>query len=258
MEEKDGKGVLVRKHVLPRLALFNPLRATNCPVSLHEMTGERKTIVKPLHGGEAEINDTMDIQRNLQDRRFELQQQPLPPPKRQQVPDPKGDDAATPLTQMLRSSSCVAPGCDLPGGHLGHHRNNNEEFPYDQNDGSTKIIAEEKEPSTPSSSSTSSEELQPDLPGQDPKGDGKKSKDEFFMAVPINLDTSDWKGPAKPQHRRKADVWLSKKMSDRSKEVSWQKLPLHKKIRHRHGQGVVECHHLQGFETTIQRGAQIP
>ena len=61
LEEKDGKRVLVRKHVLPRLALFNPLRATNCPVSLDEMTGERKTIVRPLHGGEAEITDTLDI-----------------------------------------------------------------------------------------------------------------------------------------------------------------------------------------------------
>ena len=227
---------------------------------------------------------------------FELLQRPLPPPKRQRVPDPKGskrkaekelsgeedvrsgerpqaevddeekdplddlqgddalqqpaqdgDDGATPLTQTLRSkgpnvldgtpmtssagsSSCVAPGCDLPGGHLGHHRNNNnEEFLYDPYDGSTKIIAEEKEPSTPSSSSTSSEELQPDLPGQDPKGNGKKNKDDFFVAVPIDLNTSDWKWLAKPQHRRKADVWLSKKMSDKSKEVIWQKLPLNEK-----------------------------
>ena len=301
LEEKEGKRVLVRKHVLPRLALFNPLRAANCPVSLDEMTGERKTIVRPLHGGEAEINDTVDIQRNLQDRwtgetRFELLQRPLPPPKRQRVPDPKGskrkaekelsgeedvrsgerphaeaddeekdplndlqgddalqqpaqdgEDGATSLTQTLRSkgpnvldgtpitssagsSSCVAPGCDLPGGHLGHHRNNNnEEFLYDPYDGSTKIIAEEKEPSTPSSSSTSSEELQPDLPGQDPKGDGKKNKDDFFVAVPIDLNTSDWKWLSKPQHRRKADVWLSKKMSDKSKEVIWQKLPLNEK-----------------------------
>eukprot|EP00435_Cladocopium_sp_Y103_P025486 s1363_g6.t1 len=306
LEEKDGKRVLVRKHVLPRLALFNPLRAANCPVSLDEMTGERTTIVKTIHGGEAVIKDTVDIQRNLQDRwtgetRFELQQRPLPPPKRQRVPDPKGakrkaekelsgeeaarsgerphaddgddekdplddlqDDADDPqqpqpggeadeseLTQALRSkgpsvvdgtpitgsagsSSCVAPGCKLPGGHRGHHVNDkDEEFLYDPYDGTTRNVNDEtqddQEPTTPSSSSTSSEELQPDVPGGVPKKDDDKTIDDFFVAVPIELTEADWKWLAKPQHRRKADVWLSKKMSEKGKEVIWQRLPLPEK-----------------------------
>ena len=69
--------VLIRHHELPRLALFNPLRKTNCPVPIDEMTG-RETIVKPDHGGSTvTIKDTIDVVRNLQDRwtgetRFEL------------------------------------------------------------------------------------------------------------------------------------------------------------------------------------------
>lgn len=76
-----GAGVtkmLIRHHELPRLALFNPLRATNCPVPINEMTGNRETIVKPDHGGSTvTIKDTINVVRNLQDRwtgetRFEL------------------------------------------------------------------------------------------------------------------------------------------------------------------------------------------
>ena len=34
--------VLIRHHELPRLALFNPLRKTNCPVPIDEMTGDHR------------------------------------------------------------------------------------------------------------------------------------------------------------------------------------------------------------------------
>ena len=64
--EESGTRYLVQKHVLPRLAFFNPLRSTNCPVSLDELTGTSITTVQNVAGGEAAtIKDTGDIQRNL-------------------------------------------------------------------------------------------------------------------------------------------------------------------------------------------------
>ena len=69
LHQEGDQRVLVRHHGLPRLALFNPLRSTNCPISLDELSGKRTTIVRPLHGGsEATIHDTVDVQRTLQDR----------------------------------------------------------------------------------------------------------------------------------------------------------------------------------------------
>ena len=310
--EENGQRYLIRKHAVPRLALFNPLRVANCPVSLDEMTGTRTTTVQPLHGGEtATIKDTVDIQRNLQDRwigetRFDLLPRE-PAPKRVKRPDPKGskrkaedelsgeeeraerplhaddEDAelpqqepqgeqplpqpgvastATSLTDALRSrgpgvvdgtpmtgasgsNTCVATGCILPGGHQGHHKNDkDEEFLYDPYDGTTKILkdnedGQEEEPNSPSSSSSSSssEELQPDLPEQ-ANTEYKHvetnpiDEDNFFVEIALTLNENDWKYLAKPQHRRKADVWLSKKMSEKGGEVVWRKLELKEKMEY--------------------------
>ena len=52
LREKDGKRFLVRVHELPRLALFNPSRATSCPVDLEELAGDRKTVIRPIAGGD--------------------------------------------------------------------------------------------------------------------------------------------------------------------------------------------------------------
>ena len=67
---RDGeKRVLVRKRELPRLGLFNPSRAGNCPVNLEDLVGTRKTFVRPLLGGEeVTIEDTIEDQKTLQDR----------------------------------------------------------------------------------------------------------------------------------------------------------------------------------------------
>ena len=65
----EGKRYLIRHHELPRLALFSPSRVAQCPVNLEELQGNRKTIVRPLHGGdEVTLHDTVDETRTLQDR----------------------------------------------------------------------------------------------------------------------------------------------------------------------------------------------
>ena len=62
---------------------------------MEEMTGQRVTVVNPIHGGDqVVIRDTVDVQRTLQDRwtgetQFELTEVPHPA-KRQKVPDRKG------------------------------------------------------------------------------------------------------------------------------------------------------------------------
>ena len=283
--EDEGKRTLVRKHVLPRLALFNPLRATNCPVAMDEMTGQRVTIVNPVHGGDqATIHDTVDVQRNLQDRwtgetRFELIEIPHPA-KRQKVPDPKGakrkaeeeqhpedqrlqdesqqqtegeqpSASSSTLTEALRSrgpnvvdgtpipttsgsSNCVATGCVLPGGHRGHHKNErDQEFIYDPYDGTVRNVEDDSDTSSTSSSSsassTSSEELQPDRPVKKAKAEEKKVADNHFIAIYLNVDERDWEWLSKPQNRKKGSIWLSKKMSEKGKEVEWKHLTLEQK-----------------------------
>ena len=263
--EENGTRFLVRKHVLPRLALFNPLRSTNCPVSLDELTGNRITTVQNVAGGEpATIKDTVDIQRNLQDRwtgetRFELLPQPGPAPKRLRVPAPKGEkrkaedekpaaeeeeeiedhpgdpqdepargsaDPPSTLTRALHSrgpdvldgtpmkstsgaNRCAAPGCTLPGGHQGLHKDGQErEFIYDAKENQQMQVNDpEEDPAIPSSSSTTSEELLPDDDdGQPDERDGNNEKEDD---VTVGCDEQDYNWLAK--HRRKGAVWLSPK-----------------------------------------------
>ena len=92
VHEEDGKKTLVRIHSMPRLALFSPTKVTHCPVSIVELTGQRTTIGRPLHGGsEARIEDDITVQRNFQDRwigetQFEMKMGPRPLKVRRSTP----------------------------------------------------------------------------------------------------------------------------------------------------------------------------
>ena len=50
LEQEESKRTLIRHHNLPRLALFNPGKAANCPVDLDEPTAKRTAIVASLRG----------------------------------------------------------------------------------------------------------------------------------------------------------------------------------------------------------------
>eukprot|EP00438_Fugacium_kawagutii_P018226 Skav218341 [mRNA] locus=scaffold755:624672:632918:- [translate_table: standard] len=279
--DEEGKKFLIRHHVLPRLTLFNPLRSTNCPVSLDELTGDRVTTVRPVAGGDvATIKDTVDVQKTLQDRwtgqtRFEL----LPlqeSSKRLKRPDPKGEkrkhedkpsepgkdegeedepqphrglvqsgtlfDAlrsrgpdvvdGTPLRGASGSNQCPAPGCILPGGHGGHHKDDQErEFMFDGSEQGTKMVTTEPQAEIPSSSSSSSisssssEELQEDKPDRPEP----PQSDDHFIAVSFDVTKEDVLWLGRSRNRRRADVWLSKKMSEKGKEVEWTKLSIDQK-----------------------------
>ena len=297
VREDQGRRTLVRIHRLPRLALFSPLKMTNSPISMDELTGKRTTVVKPLHGGsEVTIEDTMDVVRSLQDRwigetQFELVEPARPPKMRRSVPAPpkkqgtkrkadageeglqppsgiereeeapgpddqaeqqgaaipsreleealhdrgldRVDGLPRPLPGSAGSNGCAVPGCDLPGGHSGPHEGVQGRFLYDPYDGRTWQVDEDEtipvEEGAEDTMSTSSEELLPELPGRDDHGPQGEQEEDVFYALELNLEAEDVEWLSRNSRSHRPSVWLSKKMSEKGKEVVWNKLPLEQK-----------------------------
>ena len=118
VEQNGPQRILIRHHNLPRLALFHPEKAGNCPVLMDDLTGKRTTIVKPMtgDGAPATIVDTIDVQRNFLDRwtgetRFELKEE-APAPKRLKKKD-KGEKRKA-EDQLPRDPQDQPPGEDQP------------------------------------------------------------------------------------------------------------------------------------------------
>ena len=106
LQHQGASRVLIRHHVLPRLALFDPSKAATCPVAMDELKGPRTTIIKPIAGGEQVVyKDEYTDVKTLQDRwtgesRFELTDSIERPAKvRRSMPKStrkrKADDAET-------------------------------------------------------------------------------------------------------------------------------------------------------------------
>ena len=165
-----------------------------------------------------------------------------------------------PQTPQIRGASgsneCPTPGCDLPGGHEGAHHGPDGTFLYDQQN-DKKMIVDENEAggaspsststSSSSSSSSSSDELVPDNlyvkkrkrlskgPVEKRAGARRRApktsdpKEVVFYAKELDINEEDFAWLAKNSSKRKAQVWLSKKMSEKGKEVSWDELTLEQK-----------------------------
>ena len=293
--ERDGKRILIRHHGLPRLALFNPLKVTTCPVSVDELKGTRTTFLKVIATGEkVTIKDTVEENKTLQDRwtgetHFELKEtinrpakvrRSVPKTKRkaeeepprdggpdehqpgqdQQVPNDGGGAAS--LHQALQhggpdrldglparssasagSNLCSAPECVLPGGHRGHHQDSGgTQFMYDNYDGRSSPVEnadnkiDDGESSSTSSASSShgdsveSEELiqDGDLPEADAHYAETKPKDTF-VAIELDIGEEDFAWLSKYHSKKRGTVWLSKKMAERGRELSWNQLTLDQK-----------------------------
>lgn len=141
------------------------------------------------------------------------------------------DGLPVPLSGESGANTCAAPGCELPGGHSGLHEGPDGKFMYDNYEGK-KLVTEEPGEASPSSrSSTSSEELLPDLPQQDPPDENAADfvKEENFFAAEIDVTWDDFVWLAKNNSRKKANVWLSRKMNEKGKEIKWEALPISKK-----------------------------
>ena len=293
----EGKKYLIRHHELPRLALFSPSRVAQCPVSLEELQGARKTIVRPLHGGdEVTLHDTVDETRTLQDRWkgetwFELVN--IAPAKKARVrrekgekrkaegeePDDRPDEpreqeddppesggpsssSTTALQKALRekgpemvdslpvrgesgANRCPVPECDLHGGHPGHHQDwDGRTFMYDLYEGRRAPTGAEVPIEDTSSSSTSSisepedmtsgeEELMVMKENEKPPASRPRKKppepEDTFLAFNLEVSEEDFNWLAKNKDRRRGAIWLSKKMSEKGKEIQWEKLPLSEK-----------------------------
>eukprot|EP00913_Durusdinium_trenchii_P009211 g8659.t1 len=57
----------------------------------------------------------------------------------------------------------------------------------------------------------------------------KKLPEETFVACSFEVNEDDFEWLSKNKNRKRGVVWLSKKMSEKGKEVEWQRLPLHEK-----------------------------
>ena len=162
----------------------------------------------------------------------------------------KGADAvdATPLRGESGANRCPVPECDLPGGHAGHHQDRDgRTFMYDLYEGRRAPTSGEKEANISSSSSSSSsqrsrsasseelavEELGSKKPAREERSRSprsrKKDEEDTFLVFNLEVDEDDFDWLAKNRHRKRAAVWLSKKMSAKGQEVIWQRLPLKEK-----------------------------
>ena len=120
--ESDGKRILIRRHVLPRLALFNPQKVTVCPVSMDELRGARVTHAKLVPTGETvQIKDTIEDSKTLQDRwtgetHFELKEIIVRPAKvRRGVPSKPKQKAAEDLPRLPRGQADGSAEVEQPG-----------------------------------------------------------------------------------------------------------------------------------------------
>ena len=141
-----------------------------------------------------------------------------------------------PLAGSAGSNGCVVPGCHLPGGHYGPHEGVQGRFLYDPYDGRTWQVdedeaqSEKKSAEAEETSSTSSEELLRDEPGRDDQGhrEGDDDGDHFYV-LELDLEPEDMEWLSRNSRGYKPSVWLSKKMSEKGKEVIWNRLPLEEK-----------------------------
>ena len=140
------------------------------------------------------------------------------------------------ITGASGSNGCAAPGCELPGGHSGPHEGPEGKFLYDNYEGK-KLITEEPEndddDSSSSTSSTSSDELLPDVPqqaGQGPQASvNMVEQEEMIYVCELDVTLEDFAWLAEHSSRKKAHVWLSRKMDEKGKEIRWEALPLERK-----------------------------
>ena len=134
------------------------------------------------------------------------------------------------------ANMCPAPGCELPGGHAGVHQGPEGKFLYDNYEGKKMITEEADADDSSSSTSESSEELLPDLPPHPDEGEGaivgmvEKEPEEMMFAYEIDVTMEDFVWLAEHSSRKKANIWLSRKLEEKGKEIRWEALPIARKM----------------------------
>eukprot|EP00435_Cladocopium_sp_Y103_P066005 s182_g28.t1 len=140
-----------------------------------------------------------------------------------------------PTTTGAGANACSVNECVLPGGHPGPHKDGQDKtFSWTAQSGRVDLegdlSSDDDGSSTSSVSSTSSEELKPDLKAMETGGE-RKRKDPpdpggmYVLEVEVDAEEASYLRA----HPRKAAIWLSRRMEEKSKEHHWQHLSLDEK-----------------------------
>ena len=181
------------------------------------------------------------MQRSEEQQDSEGRELPSEPPDLQQVLQERGPNVLDGLPKELQrpvphqgasgSNNCAIPGCVLPGGHEGSHKNTQGDlFLWDPYHGRQWITEDKKDDDGSSDSSSISEELVPDAPDEalHLTAVPEEELQGVFYAFEMDVTSAELEKLSKFGSHR-SSIWLSKKMQEKSKEHSWTQLSLDRK-----------------------------
>ncbi|CAE6969531.1 SLC6A5 [Symbiodinium natans] len=236
------ESALVRVHGTPRLTLFTPDKTQECPKAEWELTGKRRTIIQ-IGSNRQVIEDNYKVDdrpnRGLLERwtgetHFELKQKKKAEDDEASKPiskipkkEEKASSSAGSVVKkgQLPSGAAVGPAPVTPGVVPGTPVPpvSNVALPPELEEEAVKSAVYE---SSSSSSSSSSEELVPDHKKERKrKAEGEAErppKDALAVMCSIEVKEKDLKKLV--TRPKKAGVWLSQRMMEKSREVSWRTL----------------------------------
>ena len=161
---------------------------------------------------------------------------PIPKTDLSQALETRGPDAVDGIPSVAAQSptgnQCRVPQCTLPGGHGGPHEDESgDQFSWTPFGGRIPLDEEPAEDDESSATSSSSEELMTEPKPSSTQREVKSKQDEIeevMYVLEIETDPQDFAYLMK--HPAKSTIWMSKKMAEKSKEVSWQRLSLERKM----------------------------
>ena len=252
---------LVRLHGTPRLTLFTPDKVQECPVPSDSFTGKRRTFVQsPGSSRQQVIEDDFQSEtkpnRGLLERwtgetHFELKSDPkdkaigsaaAPEPR---PPEPVRATEATGIsTGSGAASSSAAPPTPLAVPGTPGQPASRVPLPADLEEEAVRSAAYQSSSDSSSSSSSSDEELVPEAPRpRDRKRKAaaelsRKEVKENNLAVTCTIDVKEKDLKRILKKPEKAAIWMSQKMAEKSKEVSWHKLSHEEKVEFDEAQAI--------------------
>ena len=139
---------------------------------------------------------------------------------------------------MPNNNPCSVQDCVLPGGHFGPHKDAaSKTFSWTQQGGRIDLEGDPEDEDQPtelfssSDESASSDELLPDeqLQAERPPPKRKLDTGDEMSFYALEIDVSEEDQQYFMRHPRKLNIWLSKKMQEKSKEHKWSELSLDRK-----------------------------
>ena len=156
---------------------------------------------------------------------------PIPRTELEEALDKRGANQVDGVGQIpseTTGNQCAVRGCLLPGGHSGPHEDEaGNRFNWAPYSGRIPIEEDQDANNSDSSSSSSSSEELVTTPRRRVEEKRKAEEDQELFALEIEIEEEDLRYLS--NHTKKAAVWLSRKMAEKSKEHQWQRLSLDRK-----------------------------